>query len=146
MNLVDMFSFMNKLCDDFKPVWTIFGYIIFAIKIVVPLLLIVTGMIALAGAVMQQDEKEIKKYQGVLVQKLIAAAVVYLLITITGVIVSLVAADLDWKTCVDCTFSPFKEGNNCSITGGDNGDPSDYGDITKPSKDKDKDDDDNGSR
>lgn len=132
MNLLDMFSFMeNKLCDNFGPVWTIFGYIIFAIKVVVPLLLIVTGMIALAQAVMKQDEKEIKKAQGVLIQKLIAAVLVYLVITITGVVVGLVADGLDWKGCVDCTFHPFNDG--CSITGGDNGDPSDYGNLSKPS-------------
>lgn len=131
MNLGNMFSFMADLCGTLKPVWTIFGYIIFAIKVVVPLLLIVTGMMALAQAVMKQDEKEIKKAQGVLIQKLIAAVLVYLVITITGVVVGLVADNLDWKGCVDCAFHPFNDG--CSITGGDNGDPSDYGNLSKPS-------------
>lgn len=113
MNLGNMFS-LADLCTDFRPVWTIFGYIIFAIKVVVPLLLIVTGMISLAKAVMGQDEKEVKKYQGVLVQKLIAAALVYLLITIVSVVVSLVTAE-DWKDCVDCAFDPFGN-NNCGLT------------------------------
>ena len=115
MNLGNMFSLATsstELCTTLGPVWTIFGYIIFAIKIVVPLLLIVTGMIALAKAVMQQDEKEIKKAQGVLISKLITAVLVYLVITITGVVVGLVSKE-DWEGCAKCAFSPFTAG--CEI-------------------------------
>jgi len=126
MNLLNMFSFMDNLCTTLKPVWTIFGYIIFAIKVIVPLLLIVTGMLSFAQAVMKQKEDDIKKAQGVLIQKIIAAVLVYLIITITGVVVGLVTPDdFKWKNCVDCAFSPFKDG--CSITGDD--DNSNYGDI-----------------
>ena len=82
MNLSNMFYFMvensTDLCHKMRPVWTIFGYIIFAVKIVVPLLLIITGMIALAQAVMSNDEKEIKKAQKVLTNKLILAVLLLL--------------------------------------------------------------------
>lgn len=128
MNLGNMFSFMANMCETLNPVWTIFGYLIFAIKVVVPLLLIITGMMALAQAVMKQDEKEIKKAQGVLVQKLIAAVLVYLVITITGVVVGLVTEGLDWQKCAHCAFHPFDTGN-CSITG--NYDTGDNGPYTK---------------
>ncbi len=132
MNLGNMFSFMETaegLCGTLAPVWTIFGYIIFAIKVVVPLLLIVTGMIALAQAVMKQDEKDIKKAQGILIQKLIAAVLVYLVITITGVVVGLVmGGNADWKGCAKCAFHPFD--TSCGITGGSTGDTSDYGQGT----------------
>lgn len=124
MNLGNMLSFMaTDICVTLKPVWTIFGYLIFAVKVIVPLLLIITGMIALAQAVMKQEEKEIKKAQSVLIQKLIAAVLVYLVITITGVVVGLVADGLDWQECANCAFHPFN--SDCGITGdvdtGDNG-------------------------
>ncbi len=102
----------TSMCDKLSVVWTIFGYIIWAIKVVVPLLLIISGMITMAKAVMEKDEKKIKDAQKLLVQKVIAAVIVYLVIVLTGVIVNLVADD-NWKTCANCAFHPFSSG--CGI-------------------------------
>lgn len=46
------------MCESLKVVWTLFGYVIWAIKVVVPLLLIISGMITMAKAVMEKDEKK----------------------------------------------------------------------------------------
>ena len=101
----------TTMCSATEPVWTIFGYIIWAIKIVVPLLLIVSGMIVMANAVIK-EEKEIKSAQQHLVKKVIAAVIVYLIITITGVIVRLVS-DVTWeKSCYRCVWDPF----SCHLT------------------------------
>lgn len=102
------------ICTTLAPVWTIFGYVIFGIKVVVPLLLIVYGMIGMAKAVMGKDEKEIKAAQNLLVKRLIAAALVYLVITITGIVVNLVADDT-WKGCANCAFHPFNTESGCGI-------------------------------
>lgn len=102
-----------EMCTTLAPVWTIFGYVIFGIKVVVPLLLIIFGMITMAKAVMGKDEKEIKSAQNLLIKRLIAAALVYLVITIVGIVVNLVA-DETWKNCADCAFHPFT-GNGCGI-------------------------------
>lgn len=102
----------TTMCSDTEPVWTIFGYIIWAIKIVVPLLLIVSGMIVMAKAVMSKEEKEIKSAQQHLVKKVIAAVIVYLIITITGVIVKLVS-NVSWDdSCYSCVWDPF----SCHLT------------------------------
>lgn len=105
---------MANYCESLRPVWTIFGYIIFGIKVVVPLLLIVSGMITMADAVMKKDDKDIKKAQHTLVQKLIAAVLVYLVITIVGIVINLVGDKTEWQSCAECAFSPFSH-DYCKI-------------------------------
>ncbi|HBP13084.1 MAG TPA: hypothetical protein DD613_03360 [Firmicutes bacterium] len=109
------YLFLLGMCSDLSVVWTIFGYIIWGIKVVVPLLLIISGMITMAHAVMEKDEKKIKDAQKLLVQKIIAAVIVYLVIALTGVIVSLVASG-DWQSCANCAFHPFDKSAGCGIT------------------------------
>lgn len=111
---MNLFYFLG-MCEDLSPVWTIFGYVIWGIKVVVPLLLIITGMITMAHAVMEKDEKAIKNAQNLLIKKVIAAVIVYLVIMITGVVVNLVA-DSSWKTCAKCAFSPFDSSAGCGIS------------------------------
>lgn len=111
---MNLFYFLG-MCEDLSPVWTIFGYVIWGIKVVVPLLLIITGMITMAHAVMEKDEKAIKNAQNLLIKKVIAAVIVYLVIMITGVVVNLVA-DSSWKTCAKCAFSPFDTSAGCGIS------------------------------
>lgn len=103
------YLFLLGMCEDLNVVWTIFGYVIWGIKVVVPLLLIISGMITMAHAVMEKDEKKIKDAQNLLVKKVIAAVIVYLVIVLTGVVVGLVA-DNSWKTCANCAFHPFSDG------------------------------------
>lgn len=123
MNIIDLINVLapldpsqtgNDFCTNLIPVWTILGYVIFGIKVVVPLLLIISGMIDLAQAVMKQKEDDIKKAQGLLVKKLIAGVLVFLIVTIVSIVVGLVATD-DWETCTKCAISPFKPDNGCYI-------------------------------
>ena len=118
MNLSNLFVMADSItCGDFNMVWTIFGYIIFAIEVVVPILLIISGMITMANAVMQKDEKKIKEAQNLLVKKLIAAVIVFLVIAVTKLVVGLVATgdngetgDAKWESCVSCALNPFGDG------------------------------------
>jgi len=97
------------ICGDLNMVWTIFGYIILAIQIVVPLLLIISGMITMAKAIMEKDEKKIKEAQNLLIKKLIAAVITFLIIAVVKMVVRLVASD-NWEGCARCALSPFAEG------------------------------------
>lgn len=112
MNYLFLLESTSTMCDKLSTVWTIFGYIIWAIKVVVPILLIISGMITMAKAVMEKDEKAIKSAQQLLIKKVIAAVIVYLVIVLTGVIINLVADD-SWETCAKCAFHPFS--NGCGI-------------------------------
>ncbi len=99
-------------CEDFNQVWYIFGIIIQVIYVVTPLLLIVTGSITMINAMMQKDAGAIKKAQSALVNKIIAAVVIFLMVSIVKMVVGLVATD-GWTSCANCAFNP--SGANCGI-------------------------------
>ena len=75
------------------------------IKIVVPILLVVFGMLDLGKAVMAQKEDEIKKGQQTFVKRLIAAVIVFLVVFLVELALGLVAPrdsnDNIWG-CFDC--------------------------------------------
>ena len=61
------------------------------IKIVIPILLIIYGMLDLGKAVMAQKEDEIKKGQQTFVKRLIAAVIVFLVVFVVEIAIGLVA-------------------------------------------------------
>ena len=69
------------------------------IKVAVPLLLILFGMIDLGKAVISQKEDDIKKQQNVFVKRLIAAALVFFVFAIVQLLVNLVDDGNSWS-CV----------------------------------------------
>ena len=69
------------------------------IKVAVPLLLILFGMIDLGKAVISQKEDDIKKQQSLFVKRLIAAALVFFVFAIVQLLVNLVD-DGDYMSCV----------------------------------------------
>lgn len=64
--------------------------IITAIKVVIPILLIVWGMLDLGKAVIAQKEDEIKKGQQTFMKRAIAAVIVFFIPTIVGIILGVV--------------------------------------------------------
>ena len=64
--------------------------IILAIQIAVPILLIIWGMLDFAKSVIGGDEDQIKKGQKVFIKRLIAAIIVFLVVTITTLVLNLV--------------------------------------------------------
>lgn len=59
------------------------SYVIDFIKIGVPLLLIIFGMVDLAKAVAAKKEEDMKKYQTLFMKKLLAGAMVFFVVSIT---------------------------------------------------------------
>ncbi len=72
-------------------VFNVVALIIRGIKIVVPILLIIWGMIDFAKSVVAKKEEDIKKYQKSFIMRLISAALVFLVIIIVQLVVSLLA-------------------------------------------------------
>ncbi len=77
--------------------------IVSLIKIAIPILLIVLGMIDLGKAVVAQKEDEIKKAQTMFVKRLISAALVFFVVVIVQLVFNLVAKNEKniWD-CVSC--------------------------------------------
>ncbi len=65
-----------------------------AIRIGVPIILIVVGMVGMGKAIAQQKEDEIKKAQSTLVKQAIAAVIVFLMLSLVSLIVGVVAPDM----------------------------------------------------
>ena len=95
MNLFYLLAEASDVCNALTPIMTLLGYVIFGIKIVVPVILILVGMMDLAKAIMGKDDNEIKKAQGSLIKKIVVAVCVYLVITLVGLIMSLIYPSWD---------------------------------------------------
>ena len=107
-----MFTLMKLSCggsialDVNEMIPQLTSTLITLIKVGVPILLIVFGMLDLGKAVMAQKEDEIKKGWQTFIKRIVAAAVVFLVVFIVQIIFSLVANDTDDETnmwsCVNC--------------------------------------------
>ena len=102
MNL--FYLLVGDVCATLVPIMTLIGYVIFGIKVVVPVILILVGMMDLAKAIMGKDDSEIKKAQSSLIKKIVVAVCVYLIVTIVGLVMNLIGNE-DWKQCADCALN-----------------------------------------
>lgn len=82
------------------------------IKIGIPILLIVFGMLDMGKAVISNDEKEMKSAQGTLGKRCIYAVIVFFIVAIVQFVVGLIggtgtntgneSSSKNAKTCIDC--------------------------------------------
>ena len=104
-----MLSLLDIECAGIKignQIPQIVHTIITLIKIGVPILLIIFGMLDLGKAVMAQKDDEIKKGQQTLIKRVIAAAIVFFVVTIVQILVGVVAGNDEEKNeilgCMSC--------------------------------------------
>lgn len=86
--------------------------IVTIIKIGIPVLLIIIGMIDLGKAVMAQKEDEIKKGQSLFIKRLIAAILVFLVVYAVQIVVRFVANDTDnadFRSCMNCFINATEQ-------------------------------------
>ena len=85
------------------------------IKIVVPILLVIFGMLDLLKGITSQKEDEIKKGQNILVKRIISGLIVFFVIAIVQFLISLVSnGDPDKQkiaNCVNCFLNGASETN-----------------------------------
>lgn len=81
---------------------TLVNLIVTIVKVGVPVLLVLLGMIDMGKAVVAQKEDEIKKAQGMFFKRLIAAALVFLVFFITQMVIKIVADQADSPKIADC--------------------------------------------
>lgn len=131
-----MFNILDVSCEATKqcsclimPALSLIKQFINIVKIAIPIILIVMGMIDLAKAMMSADDGAMKKAQGSFVKKLIAGVCVFLVPTILNFVLSVVATGTkgeveigNWATCWDEAEELAKCCNNggTSNNGGSN--------------------------
>ena len=81
------------------------------IKIGVPIILIILGMVDMGKAVASQKEDEIKKGQKTLLSRCIAAGIVFFVVAIVQLLVSIVNSDTDKDNTWNC-IDKFVNGVN----------------------------------
>lgn len=82
------------------------------LKIGIPILLIVFGMLDMGKAVISNDEKEMKSAQGTLIKRCTYAVIVFFIVAIVQFVVGLIggtgtdtgngSTNKNAKTCIDC--------------------------------------------
>ena len=95
MNLVNTLEYCVGVVDGFsgipEGVGNIVHLIVVAIQVVVPILLIIWGMMDFAKAIIGQDEDKIKAGQKLFMKRLIAAVIVFLVVTIVQLLINVAA-------------------------------------------------------
>jgi hypothetical protein len=77
--------------------------IVVVIKVVVPVLLVIFGMLDLFKGITAQKEDEIKKGQNIFIKRLITAAIIFFVISIVQLLISFIASDEPGiMTCANC--------------------------------------------
>ena len=109
----------DGFCSQTADVWQFVGRIVLVLKIVIPVVLIVLGIIGLGKAVIADDDKEIKTQVNRLITKFIAAVVIFFLPNIVTACFNLVNGfnDVkpDYMVCIECIGSPQSK---CPVSGG----------------------------
>lgn len=96
-----------EFCASTANIWYVVGLVVLIIKIVIPLLLIILGMVDLGKAVVSSDDKAISKSVSSLVKRFIAAVVVFFIPTIVSALFNALSLmseqdQADYNKCVQC--------------------------------------------
>lgn len=83
------------------------------LKILTPVIIIITGMLDIVKAVTAQKEDDMKKAQKKLINRLVAGAVVFLVFVIVETVINFVATD-DVDNAIDCVNCFLNGAANCS--------------------------------
>lgn len=95
----------SNFCAQTANIWQVLGYVVVVIKIVIPLILIILGMVDLGKAVVSSDDKAINKAVSSLIKRFIAAVIVFFIPTIVSALfnaVTNITTNTDYNKCVQC--------------------------------------------
>lgn len=96
----------------------IISTVVLLIKIAVPILLIIFGMLDLGKAVVASKEDEIKKGQQLFIKRAIAAIIVFFVIQIVQIVVRFVSGnDASVANCFNCFINGTAGSNACEVQG-----------------------------
>jgi len=105
-----MYFLAQSICEmkSLDPVWEVVGFILKALWIGIPLLMIILGTIDLGKAVIASKEDEVKKAWKAFGRRLLYTVAVFLVVWAVGAVLSLAANiggdavnynEANWKAC-----------------------------------------------
>lgn len=99
--------FILSLCDvpEVLEVLQIVEVIIMAFRIAAPIILIVSGMITLMNTIKSGNEDLLAKSKKVLINKIIAAVLIFFVPLLVELIIRVAGGDTDYKNCININES-----------------------------------------
>jgi surface polysaccharide O-acyltransferase-like enzyme len=100
-----------NFCAKSASIWQIVGYLFFILKVIIPLIIIILGMIDFAQAVIANDDKTIAEKSIRLIKRIIIGVVIFFIPTLVRVIFFMLPMfnqDMknDTGNCITCLTSP----------------------------------------
>lgn len=107
MDIFNQLLILN-LCDRQSVVNILYlvGIVLMAIKIIVPIILIVIGTADLFKS-MTQDKEASEKALSQLIKKAVAAIIIFLIPTFINITLTIIEEDEEWRQCEGCILNPF---------------------------------------
>lgn len=106
----------ENFCVKSSSMWQLVGYALYAVKIVIPLIIIALGIMEFAKAIVASDEKAISKAATSLGKRLILGVAVFLVPTIVSLVMSMISTvvdtDVNIDACQKCLLDPT--GDDCT--------------------------------
>ena len=102
---------VENFCGKTAAIWQLIGYALFALKVAVPIIIIVMASIEFGKAAISSDDKAIGKAAKNLVQKLVIGIVIFFIPTIVNIIIGIVGEMNDSSDeiagCKTCLLDPL---------------------------------------
>lgn len=106
---------LPKLCsqEGILKSFRFFGYLLFVVKIIVPILLIIMGTLDFGKAVIASNQDAVSKAAKMFAIRIVVGVSIFLLPTIVNFVFGLLPSSVsDYNACKTCLFDP----TNCDIT------------------------------
>lgn len=120
---------MNSFCAETAGIWKVIGFVIYIIRIAIPIIIVLLGTLDLGKAVIAGEDKKIKESQKSFLLRLVYGIAIFFVFNIVNVIFGMLGLDLDNgapRVCWVCATKP--NGNECnSYIQGDIADTDNYG-------------------
>lgn len=100
-----------NFCERTSPIWQFAGYFFVALKIAVPLIIIILGIVDFAKAVVSSDDKAISNAATGLLKRFIIGVIIFFIPTIVDLVFGLIAnftGDITTPiaACEECLLDP----------------------------------------
>ncbi len=115
-------TFAESTCDTLSPFLSIVGYVVMIVKIVIPILLIVFGMLDVGKSVIASKPDEVTKNLKSFAMRCVAAVLIFFIPSIVSVLINAVAstnsdkqvgdngeANKNWIRCWQFVLDPTKK-------------------------------------
>lgn len=106
-----------ELCEtNALIVFQLLGYAIYAVKIIVPLILIILAIIDIFKIVVSGEEKDLKAFGALMIKRFIAAVIIFFIPSIVSFILTMIEGASEtvsqFSMCHVCLLEPFDEDCN----------------------------------